>query len=208
MAYDADNNPAFAGVIDWTAAVTPGSGCITSQLSLNSRGNDGYVHALIVTPEGPARLEHAADAITQDDTWYFSTDANKAVYKDGTGVVHPLYGGLPAQTDSQALSAQATDISRTSLGDTGAGLYRLSYDLVDTTADGAAGAVTLGVTFTDGSGSQRVTAGPVALTTLGTKAQGETTMQRASGHVAFSIAHTGTFGTATYSVYLALERIA
>ncbi|MGH9421757.1 MAG: hypothetical protein ACRD3J_17395 [Thermoanaerobaculia bacterium] len=207
MAYDATNTLQVVGVLDWTADDTPGSGYVPSKLALNVMGPDANFHPLVVTPYGPIRLEHTADANAEGDTWYFSSDSSKAVYKDSGGDVHPLYG-LPTNTDSRSLTVQSADIGAMDLADTGPGLYRLSYYVVDTAADATAGTISLGVDFADDSGSQTISAGPVSLSTLGIKAQGDTTIQLASGHIAFSISHSGTFGMAAYSLYLALERVA
>ncbi len=44
-----------------------------------------------VQPSGALRLAHLADADAETDTWYYSTDSSKPVYKDSGGTVHALY---------------------------------------------------------------------------------------------------------------------
>lgn len=124
---------------------------------------------------------------------------------DGTlGVDTSTY--IP-RTATVSLTGQTTDIGSTNLTTTGSGLYRLAYYLVDSTADLTAGTIRLNVTYTDVAAAQTQQSSTVALTILGTFTQGEFIIQLASGNIAYSTTHTGIFGTATYDLYLTLEKI-
>lgn len=110
-------------------------------------------------------------------------------------------------TSTISTTAQTTDIGSTNITTTGAGLYRLAYYLVDSTADLTAGAVRLNVTYTDAGTAQTQNSATVALTILGTFTQGEFIIQLASGNIVYSTTHTGIFGSAKYNLYISLERL-
>lgn len=121
----------------------------------------------------------------------------------GTGIAYDRLA------DTIARTGQNADISATPFAGTVApGTYRVSYSLLDTTADVTAGAVTLTIAWTDGAGAATSSSSPVALTGLGTlRASGVFYLQLASGNVTYAITHTGVFGTATYALYIAFERL-
>lgn len=130
-----------------------------------------------------------------------------AVSRGGTGASSLLSAGIPTKTSTVTATGQTADISSANLTTTGAGLYRLAYYLVDSTADLTAGAVRLNVTYTDAGAAQTQQSATVVLTILGTFTQGELIIQLASGNIAYSTTHTGAFGTATYNLYITLERL-
>ncbi len=110
----------------------------------------------------------------------------------------------------QTISAtgQVADITSTNFTNAGsAGLYRLSYYLVDTTADATAGAVSLSITYTDAGGAKTVTSSAVILTATTAYTQGVIYIQQTSGTLAYSTGHTGLLGAATYDLYITLERL-
>lgn len=105
-----------------------------------------------------------------------------------------------------ALTAQAADITTTNITNGNvAGTYRVSYDLLDTTADATAGVVTLTLAYTDAAGSTTNTTTQV-LTGLG-RSSGSVYIQLASGSISYATSHTGLFGTAKYALYICLERL-
>lgn len=110
-------------------------------------------------------------------------------------------------TSTVSVANQVVDIMSANLTTTGAGLYRLAYYLVDSTADLTAGAVRLNVTYSDSGVAQTQNTATVALTILGTFTQGEIIIQLASGNIAYSTTHTGIFGSAKYNLYISLERL-
>jgi hypothetical protein len=130
-----------------------------------------------------------------------------AVGRGGTGATTLLGAGITAKTATIALTGQSADIGSTNLTTTGAGLYRLNYYLLDSSADLTAGAVRLNVAYTDNATSQTQQSATVALTILGTFTQGSLVIQLASGNIAYSTTHTGIFGTATYDLFITLERL-
>lgn len=127
--------------------------------------------------------------------------------RGGTGASSLLGAGIVTTTDTEALTTKATDIADTALTTTGAGLYRVSYYLLDTTADLTAGAVTLNIKFTDAATARTLSSAPVVLTATTGFAQGQMVVQLASGGITYGVTHTGIFGTAVYALYLSLERL-
>lgn len=105
------------------------------------------------------------------------------------------------------LTAQAADIADTPIIST-AGLYRVEVYALDTTADLTAGAITVHIKFTDGSGSRDVAVGPVALTALTGVASSTIFARLASGDLTYGVTHTGLFGSAAYALDITTERLA
>lgn len=114
---------------------------------------------------------------------------------------------LLPKTDTVTALNKTADIASANFTTTGAGLYRVSYYLVDSTADLTAGAERLNITYTDAGAAQTAQSATVALTILGTYTQGSFVVQLASGNIAYSTTHTGIFGTATYNLYMTVERL-
>lgn len=148
-------------------------------------------------------------AIATDGTDYYSPAsltlapvATSGAYSDLTGV--PT---IPAILNQIVATGKNSDITDTALSTIGAGLYRISYYILDTTADLTAGAVTLNIKYTDSGASRTVSASPVVLTATTAFSQGTVTMQLASGSLTYGVSHSGIFGSATYALYLTLERI-
>lgn len=130
-----------------------------------------------------------------------------AASRGGTGATTLLGAGISAKTSTVSATGQTADIGSTNLTTTGAGLYRLAYYLVDSTADLTAGAVRLNVAYTDNGASQTQQSAVVALTILGTFTQGVLIIQLASGNIAYSTTHTGAFGASKYDLFITLERL-
>jgi hypothetical protein len=115
--------------------------------------------------------------------------------------------GVPALVDDVALTGQTAIINSTNFTNAStAGLYRLNYYLLDTSADITAGTIQLSVAFTDNAGATTVTSSALPLTALG-RTSGIFYIQLASGSVAYSTVLTGIFGTAQYALYMSLERL-
>lgn len=136
----------------------------------------------------------------------------------GTGIsIANAAGSITISTSSSiatiastvARLAQTADIGATNFSNaSSAGTYRCSYYLVDVGADVAAGAVQVTFSFTDANGATTVVSAAVALTGIGTvRTSGVFFIQQSSGNVSYSTSHTGIFGTATYSLYICLERL-
>lgn len=110
-------------------------------------------------------------------------------------------------SDTVALTGQTADITTTNFaGVTAPGTYRVNYSLLATSADLTAGAVQLTIAFTDAAGATTITSSNLVLTALGRSA-GVGYIQLASGNISYAVAHTGIFGTATYALYMTLERL-
>lgn len=109
---------------------------------------------------------------------------------------------------SVGLTAQAADISATSLSGSGTnGLYRISYYIVVTTADGAAGAITLTFASNDGTAARSQAAAAVNLTATNFLSGEFVTRVGNSTAPTYAISHTGSYGTAQYALYITSERI-
>lgn len=112
-------------------------------------------------------------------------------------------------TDTVSLTAQVADITDTAFGGTSApGIYRISVYALTTTADAAAGTITVNIKYTDNAAAQTVTVGPVTLVTLGAFAQSTIFVRLNSGSITYGVTHTGVFGTSQYALYSTCERLA
>lgn len=132
----------------------------------------------------------------------FTVDANGKLTKVGN--ITLAGNGIAGIVAAVSLTNQGADITTTVL--TGvAGVYRISYDFQDTTADLSAGAVTLTLAYTDGAGATTNTATQL-LTGVG-RAQATIVAQLASGNLTYAVSHTGIFGSAIYALYICVERI-
>lgn len=101
------------------------------------------------------------------------------------------------------LTAQTADIATTNLSSTPpAGLYMVEAYLLCTTADAAAGTLTVTIGWTDTVGattSTPITAFPLTATGRTT---GRQLVQVASGDISYAVAVTGAYGTSAYAVYV------
>lgn len=110
--------------------------------------------------------------------------------------------------DSVIPVAKTGDIAATPFTEATPGaLYRVNYYLETVVADGAAGAVTLTFAFTDDAGATTIASSALSLAAQG-RTSGIVLVRLASGSLTYAITHTGSYGTATYSVQIVLERIA
>ena len=73
-------------------------GAVSTGVTFGAGGSDTNIDVQIapkgtgVTKSlGPLRLPSLADSSAPNDSWYYSTTASKAVYKDSGGSVHALY---------------------------------------------------------------------------------------------------------------------
>ena len=116
-------------------------------------------------------------------------------------------GTIPVKTDTITLVNQTADISSTPLSTSTPGLYRVSYYLVDSTADLAAGTVRLNVVYTDNGAGQTAQSATVLLTIKGTFTQGVFILQVGSGTTSYSTSHTGAYGNSKYDLFFTMERL-
>lgn len=104
---------------------------------------------------------------------------------------------------------QAAAIAATAFGNTGsAGAYRLTYYLVNTVGDPAAGTIQLSVVFTDDAGATSVIGAAVSLTGGGLRRTSDVVSVRlASGNVTWQTALAGAIGNARYSLFMTMEQL-
>ena len=132
------------------------------------------------------------------------THANSA---DRTYTFQDTPGTVPLAVATVALTAQVAAISSTNFANSStAGTYRVSYSLLTTTADAAAGTIQLSVAFTDNAGATTVVSTALILTALG-RTTGVFFVRLASGSVAYSTILGGIIGTSVYALYISLERL-
>lgn len=136
-----------------------------------------------------------------------------ALAKDaGFAVVPVANGGTGVTYDKLAaavvLTNQGAAVTTTAFANSGtAGTYRVSWYLMDTTADVTAGTVQLTILWQDDVGVTSATSVALPLTALG-RTSGSVFLQVVGGvGVFYSTAVVGIFGTAKYALYLDLERI-
>lgn len=116
--------------------------------------------------------------------------------------------GLSLIIAAISLTGQTADITDTNFTNANvAGLYRVSYELLDTTADLTAGAVTLNIKYTDNAAARTVSSTPVVLTATTAFAQGVIFVRLNSGNITYGVTHTGIYGTSQYAVYIICERL-
>ena len=118
------------------------------------------------------------------------------------------FGAVIYNTGTVSLTAQAADITDTALTINGTGLYSVTYYILTTTADAAAGTVKLAIKYTDDSGAKEIDSNAVTLTaTTGFDAGGPITVRSNSGTVTYGTTHTGSYGTAQYALYITIEKL-
>lgn len=116
--------------------------------------------------------------------------------------------GLPAIHDSETRTAQGADIADTNFANAGvAGLYRVSYYLVCSTADATAGPVTLNIKFNDGTAARTLSSAAVILTATTGFAQGVIFARLGSGNITYGTTHTGAYNAGRYGLYMICERL-
>lgn len=108
---------------------------------------------------------------------------------------------------SVSLTGQVADIADTAFTVNTPGLYRISYYLLDTTADITAGAVTLNIKYTDSVTSRTLSSSPVILTATTGFTQGNFVVSLDSGDITYGVTSTGIYGTSVYAVYLIQEKL-
>jgi hypothetical protein len=118
------------------------------------------------------------------------------------------FGAVIYNTGTVSLTGQTADSADTALTINGTGLYSVTYYLLTTTADAAAGTVKLAIKYTDDSGAKEIDSNAVILTaTTGFDAGGPITVRTNSGTVTYGTTHTGIYGTSAYALYIAIEKL-
>lgn len=102
-------------------------------------------------------------------------------------------------------TAKTADIASANLTDTcPAAMYRINWVLECTTADAAAGAVTVNFAWTDDVGATTGASSAQALTATG-RTEGSIRVYLASGNITYSTTHTGSYGTSQYALRVRVE---
>lgn len=100
--------------------------------------------------------------------------------------------------------AQTADIGSTNFANASGGLFSISAYLAVSTADGAAGTVTLTITWNDGI-AVRTSTLTLPLTSTGFQ-PGTIVAHPQTGSISYAVSHTGSYGTAQYQVFMSVER--
>ena len=116
--------------------------------------------------------------------------------------------GLVAIHDAVSLTGQTANIAATNFTNAGtAGVYRISYYLLDTTNDVTAGTLTVTIAWNDGTAAQTITSASINLAVAASFTQGTIYVRLGSGNITYASTITGIFGTAQYSLYMNAERL-
>lgn len=211
--------------VDITLAASGAAGTVTSVSVTTANGVSGSVATPTVTPAITLTLGAitpttivASGAISGSNLSGTNTgDQNLAPYAltsslatvATTGSYNDLTNKPSIATLSSSISLvnQTADIADTAFSVNTAGLYRIEFYLLDTTADITAGAVTLNIKYTDNAAARTISSSPVVLSALTGFAQGEVVIRLASGTCTYGVTHTGAFGTSVYALYLTQEKL-
>jgi hypothetical protein len=115
---------------------------------------------------------------------------------------------LPNIKQVISLTAQTAAIGTTAItGTNTTGLYRVSYNLLDTTADLAAGTIMVNFTGTDEAGAFTQSSVALALTAVG-RTQGTFFLRISNtSSVSYSTTLVGLIGTSQYALYISAEKV-
>jgi len=142
----------------------------------------------------------ALELLSRDMTRNLLGDTSLAGYPVVVGNDPPAVAS--ARLGKVDLTAQVADIATTALSSTPpAGVYEVEVYLMTTTADAAAGTLTVTIGWTDNVGA--TTSTPITLFSLA--ATGRTTGRQivriASGNLTYAVTITGGYGTSAYAIY-------
>lgn len=142
-------------------------------------------------------------------------------YVTASGVKQPAFSdltGSPSQAQGVAALINGSAVSLTgqtnSIGSTtlyavpssGAGLYRVSYSAIDTSAGTGTDALTITIGWNNGSGSNTFTSPSVSLISVGAEIAGDITLySAASQNITYLTAVTSILGSPQYSLRLRVE---
>lgn len=143
------------------------------------------------------------DSVNEGDGPFAYLETSSLASSDKTFTFPNWNGTFIVKTDSKSLTGQTADITTTNFTNGGVGQYQLNYVLIASSADLTAGAIQATFAWVDDAGSTSATSASLILTALG-RTSGTINLQRASGNITYAVAHTGIFGTATYSLYVTL----
>ena len=142
------------------------------------------------------------------DSFELTTVGTSGQFLKSNGAAAPTWVNNPgAITDTVSLTGQVADIADTAFSVAAPGLFRVSYYLMDTTADATAGKVTLNIKYTDNSGAKVMTSFPVKLSDITDFAGQSMIVRLNSGSITYGTTHTGSYGTSQYALYVTLERL-
>jgi hypothetical protein len=159
-------------------------------------------------PGSVINFERQVDTVSTID----AADVN-LIYDEVEAIETFLIGSVGSQSVTQVvasvnLTGQGADITQMELDNTDAvGLYRISMYLVTTTADAAAGAVLASITWTDLAQEQTLV-NSANLTILGDVGEDlSMVLHSDGGAITYTVSHSGSYGTAQYALYIAIERL-
>lgn len=135
-----------------------------------------------------------------------STTVNANLNSDMVDGLHST--DIPNIKQTISLLAQTAAIGSTNItGTNTAGLYRVSYSLLDTTADLTAGTIMVNFTGTDEVGAFTMSSVALPLTALG-RTQGTFYLRiSGTGSVSYSTTLVGIIGTSQYALFVSAEKL-
>jgi hypothetical protein len=198
---------AFRNVIDRVNGISDNASAANERLAqLEKMTLEEIQNALQIGGSNPLNVTGLPGQLSQDQP---TGSVNLAT--GVSGVLGTSHGGTGVAynrvADVPALTGQTADVGSTAFaGGATPGVYRVSWYLECTTADGAAGTVTAAIAFTDAVGATTVSSSALALTATG-RTQGTAFIQLQSGTINYSTTHTGGYGSSQYALFLCLERM-
>lgn len=210
-AFNAGNGGAFSFIAGNTDTGAAGNMSFTAGQAIGVGGIGGDVNFNVGGGDTPGKFKFSG-AVGRVGVLDFEslTDTRNFSFQDKTGTLAHLDDiptGTISKTDTVSSPAQGADIADTALSVSAPGLFRISYYMLDTTADLTAGAVTLNIKFTDDVAARSVNSSPVVLTATSGFTQGTIIANLQSGSLTYGVTHTGIFGSATYALYLTCEEL-
>lgn len=115
---------------------------------------------------------------------------------------------IPNTKQNISLTAKVAAIGATNITGTNTiGLYRVSYSLLDTTADIAAGTITVNFVGTDEAGTVTMSSVALPLTALG-RTQGTLVLRISNtSSISYSTTLVGLIGTSQYALFISSEKM-
>lgn len=186
---------AAGDLIKYTASDTPARLAIGSADDLLTVSGGAPVWA---APEFKDNLFKVRDG--SDASRYVQLDVGSFNTAGRTWEALDTGGKVPMIVNTNDLTAQTADIGSYALSGALAGVYRVEGYIACTTSDGAAGSVTLTISWTDDIGATTNVSTQV-LTATG-RAYVNTSMYANASGLTAAVTHTGSYGTAQYALRL------
>ncbi len=197
----------LAGQLSWGVTGTPGVGNIKTQLILAVAESTG----LTIDDNADVVINRNLVSINSVDYDFPASGSQGYFYRASDGTVtfdnlsNPVQNVQTISLTSQGASIGSTGFTGTS---SAAGLYKINFYVNIPTEDAGAGNVELQFSWNDGVGSKATTSYVTAMNDDQNYTSGSLVLYKgASQTVAYNTVVTGTPGTATYNLYMTIEKL-